>query len=348
MARFEIDVDYLVRTLVDLLNTPSPSGDTEWASGFVQQEFEALGAVTRRTRKGAVLVTLEGLKNDKPRAITAHIDTLGMVVSRIKPNGRLQMSAIGGIMWPNVDGEGVTIATRSEGRVRGSIVLENGAAHVNREAHRAVRTADNLEVRLYERTGSAEETRLLGIEVGDFVYLDPRTEVSDSGFIRSRFLDDKASVACVLSSVKALQNGSITPAQETTILISNFEEVGHGGVDGLPPDIHDLLVVDMACIGEGLQGTEFNCSLCYKDSGGPYSRELTERLRASAERRGITLKPDVYPFYSSDGTAYWRGGGSAQVALIGPGVDYSHAYERTHKDALTDTAQLIAEFLVED
>jgi putative aminopeptidase FrvX len=189
---------------------------------------------------------------------------------------------------------------------------------------------------------------VLGIEVGDFVSFDPRVEVSAAGFIRSRFLDDKAAVACVLAAVKALREAGMTPAQRTSLQFSNFEEVGHGGMDGLPDDLAELVIVDMAAIGEGLRGDEFHCTVCTKDSSGPYGKRLTEKLRALADQAGINLLTDVYPFYSSDGSVYWRGGGQAEVALIGPGVDTSHGYERTHTDALKDTAELIAEYLVED
>ncbi|HTQ08451.1 MAG TPA: M42 family metallopeptidase [Fimbriimonadaceae bacterium] len=348
MARFEISTEYLTKTLVDLLNTPSPTGDTDYAVSFVQQELEFLGVPTRITTKGALIATLEGHKSDAPRALTAHVDTLGAIVAQIKPNGRLRLSAIGGLMWPTVESEGLSVMTRAGRQVRGSLVLANGAGHVNKQAATLERNADHLEVRLDERTSTADETRLLGIDIGDFVYFDPRVENNESGFIRSRFLDDKACVACALAAIKALRDSEVTPAQKTTILISNFEEVGHGGVDSMPPDLSELVVLDMACIGEGLQGDELHCSLCVKDGGGPYSRRLSNKLRSIAERRGIDLKADVYPFYSSDGTAYWRSGGRAEVALIGPGVDTSHGYERTHVDALNDTAALIAEYLAED
>ena len=348
MARFEISTDYLVQTLVDLLNTPSPTGDTDYAISFVQGELDAMGVPTERTVKGALLAHLEGHSAEKPRAITAHVDTLGAMVKQIKPNGRLKLAALNGLNWPTVESEGLSIATRSGRQVRGSLVLANGAAHVNKEAGTAPRNADTLEVRLDERTSRAEETRLLGIEVGDFVYFDPRVEVNESGFIRSRFLDDKACVACLLAAVKGMVESGATPAQRTTILISNFEEVGHGGMDSLPDDLHEYVVMDMACIGDGLLGDEFHCSICVKDGSGPYSKALSDRIRALADRRGIDLQPDIYPYYSSDGTAYWRAGGKAEVALIGPGVDTSHGYERTHKDALTDTAQLVAEYLVEE
>ena len=348
MARFEISTEYLVRTLVDLLNTPSPTGDTEYAISFVQGELESMGVSTERTTKGALIAQIEGLRSDRPRAITAHIDTLGAIVREVKPNGRLKLSALNGVMWPTVESEGVYVATRSGRQVRGSIVLTNGAVHVNKDARTAPRNEDTLEVRLDERTTRAEETRLLGIEVGDFVYFDTRTEVSEAGFIRSRFIDDKACVAAALAAFKALTEGGVTPAQTVTLLISNFEEVGHGGVDSLPDNLKELLVLDMACIGDGLQGDEFHCSLCVKDSSGPYSKPLSDKIRNLAESRGIDLKTDVYPYYGSDGSAYWRAGGRAEVALIGPGVDTSHGYERTHTDALYDTAHLVAEFLVEE
>ena len=347
MARFEISTDYLVQTLVDLLNTPSPTGDTDYAVSFVQGELESMGVPTQRTVKGALIATLDGLRSDKPRALTAHVDTLGAIVREIKPNGRLKLAALNGLMWPTVESEGLSIATRSGQQIRGSLVLANGAAHVNKDAHTGPRNADTMEVRLDERTTRAEETRLLGIEIGDFVYFDPRVDVSDAGFIRSRFLDDKACVACALAAIKALVDGGATPSQRVSLLVSNFEEVGHGGVDSLPADLHELLVLDMACIGDGLQGDEFHCSICVKDSSGPYSKNLTDKLRLLSASVGIDLKPDVYPYYGSDGSAYWRAGGQAEVALIGPGVDTSHGYERTHMDALKDTAQLIAEYLVE-
>jgi putative aminopeptidase FrvX len=348
VARFEISRDYLTRVLVDLLNTPSPTGDTEWAVSFVEQELQAMEVATTRTPKGALLAHLEGMREERPRGLTAHVDTLGAMVKRIKPSGRLQLTALGGLMWPSVESEGVHIATRSGRQVRGSLVLENGAAHANREAVKKERTENTLEVRLDERTSSAEETRLLGIEVGDFVYFDPRVETSEAGFIRSRFLDDKACVACALAAIQALKDSGVTPAQRTTLLVSNFEEVGHGGADSAPVDLKEMLVLDMAVIGEGLQGDEFHCSICLKDSHTPYSKGLSERLRTLAERRGIDLKPDVYPHYGSDGGAYWMAGGQAEVALIGPGVDTSHGYERTHIDALYDTALLIAEYLVDE
>jgi putative aminopeptidase FrvX len=347
MPRFEIDLDYLASVLEDLLNTPSPTGDTEWAVSFVVQELEGLGAEVTKTTKGAAVAKFKGSKRGAPRALTAHVDTLGAMVSELKSSGRLKMTALNGVNWPTVESEGVTVVTRGGQKFRGSVVLTNGATHVNAKAKTAKRDADSLEVRLDERTSSAEETRTLGIAVGDFVHFDTRVERGASGFIRSRFLDDKACVACALAAFKALKDAGAKPAQDTYLLVSNFEEVGHGGMDGLPADIAEMVVLDMACVGEGQNGNEFHCSICLKDSSGPYSKPLSDRLRDLADRAGIDLVPDTYRHYSSDGTAYWYSGGAAQVALIGPGVDTSHGYERTHSDALRDTAALVAEYLIE-
>ena len=218
MSRFEISDDYLTRFLLDLLNTPSPTGDTDYAISLVQGELESLGVTTQRTTKGALLAHLDGLESSKPRALTAHVDTLGAMVQTIKPNGRLKLAALNGLNWPAVESEGLYVATRSGRQVRGSLVFANGAAHVNREATSGPRNSDTLEVRLDERTTRVEETRLLGIEVGDFVYFDPRPEVSESGFIRSRFLDDKACVACLVAAIKGLVDRGVTPAQRLSLI----------------------------------------------------------------------------------------------------------------------------------
>lgn len=202
-----------------------------------------------------------------------------------------------------------------------------------------------MEVRVDARTQTAAETLALGIRVGDFVYLDPRVECVN-GFVKSRHLDDKAGVACLLAAIKALQDAGQMPAQRVTVHISNYEEVGHGAAGGFPPDVVELLTVDMAAIGDGQTSDEHHCTLCVKDSGGPYSIEMSRRLRRLATDSDIELKTDIYPYYGSDGEALWRAGADVQVALIGPGVDASHGYERTHADALRDTALLIGYYLL--
>lgn len=343
-----INTDYLMELLVGLLNTPSPTGDAERGIAYTETALRELGLETRRTMKGALLATLEGRSDTEPRAVTAHVDTLGAMVKEIKPNGRLALTQIGGYAWNAIEGEGVTVATEGQGTYRGSVQLNKASSHVHGGAvNETKREAGTLEVRIDARTGSAQETRALGIAVGDFVYLDPRVETVN-GFIRSRHLDDKACVACVLAAVKALQDAGEMPAQRTTLHISNYEEVGHGAAGGFPPDIVELLTVDMAAIGDGQTSDEFHCTLCVKDSGGPYHIDFNRKLRRLAAKEGIALRTDIYPYYGSDGEALWRAGADVRVALIGPGVDASHSYERTHLDALGDTARLIGYYLLSD
>ena len=346
MPALSIDADYLLTSLADLLNTPSPTGRAEPAIAVVERQMQALGLEPRRTVKGTLVAEWAGENADRPRALTAHADTLGAMVKEIKANGRLKLTALGGFAWNTVEGEGCQVFTNEGGAIRGSLLLTKASAHVYSKAvTETQRSADVMEVRLDERTTSAEETRALGIEVGDFVAFDPRVEISESGFIRSRHLDDKAGIACLLAAVKAMQDAGIRPAQRTTLHISNYEEVGHGAAAGFPPDLVELVAVDMAAIGEGQASDEFHTTICVKDSGGHYHIELIQRLRSLARAAGIPYQIDIYPYYGSDGEAYWRAGADVQVALIGPGVDASHNYERTHTDSLIATAQLIGEYL---
>lgn len=347
MSLPDIDQQYLLDCLTDLLNTPSPTGFAHWAIDKTHKELAAFPEIEfSETRKGALVVNWPGEHDDAPRAITAHVDTLGAMVKEIKSNGRLKLSKIGGFAWNTVEGEGCTVFASKGEPVRGSILITKSSSHVyGKEVSEAKREDENMEVRLDARTTNADESRDLGIRVGDFVVFDPRVEVTH-GFIRSRHLDDKACVACILAAVKALQDAGLQPRQKTYLHISNYEEVGHGASAGIPSQVTELLTVDMAAIGDGQTSDEFNATLCVKDSGGPYHHGLSQRLRQLAEDNKIPHKIDIYPYYGSDGEAYWRAGGDVAVALIGPGVDASHNYERTHMDALVATAQWIIAYLL--
>ncbi len=343
----EIDTNFLVDFLTRLLNIPSPTGFTQEAIDFTQHTLEAYPMLKfQHTRKGALVVTWEGRSSNAPRALTAHVDTLGAMVKEIKANGRLKLTKIGGFAWNTVEGEGCKVLTNHGEMVRGSLLLTKASSHVfGGQVNELKREDDNMEVRLDARASSQEETEALGIQVGDFVAFDPRVEVTN-GFVRSRHLDDKACVACLVSAIKTLAGAGLQPAQTTYFLISNYEEVGHGASAGLPPEVTELLVVDMAALGEGQSSDEFHSSLCVKDSGGPYHHGLSQRLRALASEHNLPFKVDIYPFYGSDGEAFWRAGGDVAVALIGPGVDASHSYERTHLEALTATTQWAAAYLL--
>jgi len=313
---------------------------------YVEQALRELDLEPRRTVKGALVAEWPGQSDSAPRALTAHADTLGAMVKEVKYNGRLILTNIGGFAWNTVEGEGCRVFTAAGRAIRGSLLLAKASAHVYGKAvGETQRSAEMMEVRLDERTTSAGGTRALGIEVGDFVAFDPRVEVSETGFIRSRHLDDKACIACVLAAVKAMQEAGVTPAQRTTLHISNYEEVGHGAATGFPSDLVELVAVDMAAVGEGQTSDEFHVTICAKDTGGPYHHGLTQRLHKLALKEGIPYKIDIYPYYGSDGEAFWRAGGDVQVALLGPGIDASHNYERTHNEALVATTQLLMAYL---
>jgi len=344
-----IDTDNLIQFLCNLLDTPSPTGYTERAIALTEQTFVAFPTLKlSRTRKGSLVASLQGKRSDLPRALTAHVDTLGAMVKEIKPNGRLKLTKIGGYAWNTVEGEGCQVFTRKGEVVRGSLLLTKASVHIHSsKVNELKREDDNMELRLDASTTNPDETRQLGIEVGDFIAFDPRVEVTN-GFVRSRHLDDKACVACLVAAVKALHDAGAQPAQDTTLLISNYEEVGHGAASGFPDKLAELLVVDMAAVGEGQASDEFHATLCVKDSGGPYHHEMSTRLRQLADAHELPYKVDIYPYYGSDGEAYWRAGGDVAVALIGPGVDASHNYERTHTDALVATTQWLLAYLLEE
>ncbi len=342
-----INIDKMVDFMVGLLNTPSPTGDTDRAMTYIQEAFADLPVNLEKAPKGFLVGTWAGEQNEAPRGITAHADTLGAMVREIKKNGRLQMTQLGGWLWTSVEGEGVTIFASNGEVYRGAIMPVAGSIHAHtRAVHEKKRDDDTMEVRIDARTDSAKETRALGIRVGDVIAFDPRVEVNPNGFIRSRHLDDKVSIACIYGAVAALADAGLTPKQTITIHISNYEEVGHGGAAGFPPDMVELLTVDMAVVDEKQESDEYSVTICAKDSAGPYHMGFRRQLEALAAANNLDYCTDIYPYYGSDGQAHWRAGGNVRVGLIGPGVAASHHYERTHRDAMENAAKLITAYLL--
>jgi putative aminopeptidase FrvX len=242
----------------------------------------------------------------------------------------------------------VWIFTSKGQKIRGSVLIDTASGHIYSSAGSETSRNDaHMEVRLDARTTSENETRKLGINVGDCVAFDPRVELTN-GFIRSRFLDDKACVANLVAAIKSMAEAGQSPVRSVYFHISNYEEVGHGAAAGIPADVVELVTVDMAVVGDGQESDEFHATLCIKDSSGPYSEGLNKKMRAIAEKYGIPYKTDVYPFYGSDGESFWRAGGDVQLSLIGPGIDASHNYERAHMDGLHATTNWIMAYLLEN
>ncbi|NLX61890.1 MAG: M42 family metallopeptidase [Tissierellia bacterium] len=337
----ELNMDYVIEKLVALLKIPSPTGNTEKAIAFVEEEFKNLGIPTYRTNKGALVASLEGENKEKEVTLSAHVDTLGGMVKEIKANGRLKLSQIGGYVMDTIEGEYVAIES-SQGKIyTGTILTTKASSHVHGQGTKEIeRNTDNMEIRLDERVSSKEDVLKLGINVGDFIFFDPRVTIADNGFIKSRHLDDKAGVACLLGMAKYLVENKIKPRYTTNFFISNYEEVGHGASAAIPEKTFEFIAVDMAAPGEGQTSDEFSVTICAKDSSGPYDLSFRKRLVKLAEENNLNYKIDIYPYYGSDGSAALRAGYDFRVALIGPGVDASHSYERTHREALENTIKL--------
>lgn len=347
-----IDGAYLVESLVELLQTPSPIGYHEEAMACIEARILALplpSLTLERTTKGALVATLPGCQAGRSRALSAHADTLGAMVREVKANGRLMLTQLGSYTWNSVENENVTVhAVRDGRRLRGTLQTVNPSVHTSDLAREGKREAERMEVRLDARTDSKADTLALGVEVGDLVFFDPRVELTDTGYVKSRHLDDKAGVAVLLAVLEALSRSGERPAQRTTFFFSNYEEVGHGASAGLPDDIVEMLVIDMAAstTGEHQNSDEYSVGICAKDSSGPYDLAMRRRLMLLAEAQSIPYRIDTYPYYASDGSAYLRAGGNVCVGLIGPGVDASHAYERTHRDSLEATARLALSYIL--
>ena len=329
----------------ELLAIDSPSGFTEKAALWVRNAFEALGFPAKITVKGGVLTDLGGQDTENGLLLEAHTDTLGGMVCRIKDNGRLQLTKIGGMRAENGETENLRVYTR-EGKIYdGTLQLCNASVHVNGNYGDAKRDFDTTEVVLDENVKSAEDVRKLGIEVGDFVCFDPRTRRTNSGYLKSRFLDDKLSVGILLGFAKYLADSKITLPRKTFVHVTVYEEVGHGGAASVPTGVTEAISVDMGCVGEGLSCTERQVSICAKDSGGPYSYEVVGKLIAAAKKTGADYAVDVYPHYGSDVEATLSAGHDLRHGLIGPGVYASHGYERSHIDGVYNTLKVLCGYL---
>ncbi|MFE8695017.1 M42 family metallopeptidase [Cytobacillus sp. FJAT-53684] len=337
-----------LQLLTALVSIPSPSGNTNEVISFVETYLKELNIETARNRKGGLIATIRGKNDKKHRLLTAHVDTLGAIVKEIKPSGRLKLDLIGGFKYNSIEGEYCTIETAEGKKLTGTILMHQTSVHVYKDAGKAERNQENIEVRIDEVVHNADEVRELGIEVGDFVSFDPRVQITPSGFIKSRHLDDKASVAILLQLIKQLKAENIELPYTTHFLISNNEEIGYGGNSNITPETIEYLAVDMGAMGDGQSTDEYTVSICVKDSSGPYHYELRKKLVQLAKEHQIDYKLDIYPFYGSDASAAIRAGHDIVHGLIGPGIDSSHAFERTHEKSIENTAKLLYHYIQSD
>ncbi|HIS20583.1 MAG TPA: M42 family metallopeptidase [Candidatus Spyradocola merdavium] len=334
-----VAVDHLMK----LVNIPSPSGFTHIASAYLMDVLSGYGFAPYTTHKGNVVCCIGG--QGHPLVVAAHVDTLGAMVRSIKPNGRLRYTQIGGYPDNNLENETCVVHTRDGRTYTGTFYLTTPASHVYKDIPAVTRGDTTLEVVLDENVSSKDEVRALGIEVGDFISLDPRAVHTPSGYIKSRHLDDKASASVLLALAKMAASSDLTLSRKIYLVFTVHEEVGHGCCAGLPEDVEDILSVDMGCVGDDLTCDETMVSICAKDSRGPYNYEMTGRLIELAKDNNLKYAVDVYPMYASDADASLFSGHNFRHALIGPGVFASHGYERTHVSGLDNTLKLLAAFV---
>jgi len=336
--------DYVLRIAKTLLSIDSPTGYTKDAIEFLESELRDLGYSSSRNEKGNLMVTLKG-ESKIHRGIFAHVDTLGLMVRSIHSDGTLALTNLGGPIIPTLDAEYARIITRDKKIYTGTILADVPAVHVYPDAATKERKIENMIVRIDEVVKSKEDVEKLGIQNGDIVAIDPKVQITESGFIKSRFLDDKISVSLLMGVLEALKTSTQTLPYNTTFIFSTYEEVGHGA-SSIPNDINEVLAVDMGCIGLDLACSEYDVSICAKDSSGPYDYDMTSDLIHLAKENNLNYAVDIYPFYGSDVSAALRGGNDIKGALIGPGVHASHGMERTHYTAIENAMKLVSAYLL--
>lgn len=337
-------VDYILEETKKILAIDSPTGYTKNAAEFIKSEYEKMGYKATLTVKGGVLVDLGGKNKENGLVLAAHTDTLGGMVSEIKSNGYLMVSPLGGMNPNNAEAENVKVVTRFDGTYEGTLQLSNASVHVNGEYNETRRKWKEMEVVLDEKVNSKEDTEKLGIMVGDIVCFDPRTTITDKGYIKSRFLDDKLSVGILLGYAKYLKEEGVELENAQYHYITVYEEVGHGGASNIPQGVTEVISVDMGCVGDGLTCNEHQVSICAKDSRGPYNYDVVTGLIKAAKDAKLDFAVDVYPYYGSDVDVTLSAGYDVRHGLIGSGVYASHGYERSHRDGVENTLKLLINY----
>jgi putative aminopeptidase FrvX len=336
-------MDYIIKMIETLVNIPSPSGYTKEIMKYVRSEVEGFGYPCEYNQKGGLIISVPG-KSEEILGLSAHVDTLGAMVRSIDSEGTLKFTLIGGYTMHSVEGAYCRIHTRDGRTYSGTILIKSSSVHSYDDARTIERTDRNMLIRLDEIVKCKEDVLALGINSGDYISFDAKFQYTEGGFVKSRHLDDKASVAVLLGMLKEMSEQKLLPNKSLRILISNFEEVGFGA-SHLPQEINEFLAVDMGAIGDDLNGSEYTVTICAKDSSGPYDYEMTNHLIALAKEQGIDYVIDIFPHYGSDVSSALRAGNDIRGALIGQGVQASHGMERTHRLGLENTLRLLKAYI---
>lgn len=343
MRELKIDRDYLVSTLAELLETPSPSGMTDAVVVLVCRKLDQLAIPYELTRRGAIRADLVGCRSSPDRAIVSHLDTLGAMVKGFRSNGRLEVVPVGTWSARFAEGARVTVLSDEHRFFRGTLLPLKASGHTyNEEVDSQPVAWSNLELRLDERVRSSAAAAGLGINIGDIIAVDPGTEFLDNGFINSRYLDDKAGVAAILAAAKAVQEGQVRLPFDCHLVFTISEEVGVGASHVLHGDVAELISVDNGTIAPGQNTSEYGVTVAMQDSSGPFDYHLTRSLINLCQTYGIIHRRDVFRYYRSDAAAALEAGNDIRTALLCFALDASHGYERTHLESLESVARLLA------
>jgi peptidase M42 family hydrolase len=342
VRRLPVDLNYILDTLQKLLAIPSPSGYTDRAVHFVGEELTRLGIPFELTRRGAIRARFRGASDRPARAIVSHIDTLGAMVKRLKPNGRLEISPIGHWSSRFAEGGRVTVFTDESGHRRGTCLPLKASGHTfNKEIDTQPVTWENVEIRTDDFCTSVEELSERGFHIGDFVSFDPMTELNN-GFINSRHLDNKVGVASMLGAAKALKDAGVVPPVTVHLLFTISEEVGTGASAIFQGNVAEMVAVDNSTAAPNQNSRERGVTISMKDSTGPFDYHLTHKLLDLCTRFEIEHQRDVFKYYRCDAASALEAGNDMRVALVCFGCDASHGYERTHQDSLISLVELLS------
>lgn len=341
----KIDVPFLTETMQALINTPSPVGYYEKMKPLLEAYAAKLGYEVTYDNRDTAYIKVAGQDTSKTVCISAHADTLGLMVRGINSDGTLRVRALGGLNFANVEGENVTVHTRSGMTYTGMLVCAHHSAHAYDDAKTMERNENTVFVLLDQPVQSVEDVKELKIRNGDYISIDPRYTVTEAGYIKSRFIDDKAAMACSFATLKYLTDNRLKPKYNTVFAFSFYEEIGFGGVY-VPPEISEYVAVDIAILGPDSEGSERAVTICAKDASMPYDYDLTNRLISAAQREGLDFAVDLFYRYGSDAGQAIKGGNNVRAAIFGMGVYSSHGVERTHLAGIENTAGLMLAYVL--
>lgn len=344
--KFNVDSKYLIDCFKEIIAVPSPTEFYVRLNPVLKKYAESLGHEMTFDRRNNAYITIDGEDNSKTVLISAHADTVGLMVRKIDGNGALRIRSIGGINLSTLDGETVTVHTREGKDYTGLFLCQSYSTHVFPDALTLERSEKTMMIILDERVGTKAEVESLGIRPGDFVSIDPRCQITEKGFIKSRFIDDKGAIACCFAAIKYMNENGLKPKYKTIFQFPYSEELGFGGCY-IPEGVSEVVGVDIGLIGPELDGNEYSVSICAKDASQVYDYDMTNKLIELAKKAECDYAVDVYFRYGSDVGAARRGGNDIKGGLFGMAVYGSHGMERTHIDGLLNTTNLLLAYALD-